>query len=558
MAKQSTEEEVFNFSNTELTREDLINTLNEMVHENKKLSQTFEEVKAENMDLKNSSVEPCTVQLGETDSLKIELSKLKNENESLRLRSFELESENQMLNLVMSSWTQSSVSLSKLQETQNPLNDKSGLGFNTGESNSRETYTQSNLDDNLDGAENEIARKMASFTAPKQLLQEPLKYGEDDDMSGFKQPSKIIESAEAEETNIEPVDTEELSLAKDVATMTESEDTGSIPADMMLPSVTAAEITRIKLERSIEILEVHEGDWYKASLPRIGTADKETDSLETDVRRREFTIAKYREMLLRKFLESHRQHFQAGQPSTATDLQIIALLSSDHIFAVETLQTQMRIHGLKWERICSSRLFEGDPRERGAVIARSNTSTRSLCWLQTKTMVDGSWVIQEANDLCQRLPKRPVSLEIELSPQMQFDDTLDPVSEFLKVLHKQWADVCIEVLQSSTVDSLQTVGSHNFCRDIVAPMVGAVVRFIETGWTWGWLSQRGSDQGWPDQGDQGARSRVVVRGGDGGWRDRFRVLSWAGRFGRTGWFGWIGSVHRVSSQKLNLKEDHRL
>ncbi|KZV32815.1 hypothetical protein F511_24061 [Dorcoceras hygrometricum] len=126
-------------------REDLINALNEMVHEYKKLSQTFEEVKAENMDLKNSSVEPSTVQLGETDSLQIELSKLKTKNEFLRLRSCELESENERLNLVMSSWTQSSVSLSKLHETQKPLNDKSGLGFNVGESSSGETCTQSNL-----------------------------------------------------------------------------------------------------------------------------------------------------------------------------------------------------------------------------------------------------------------------------------------------------------------------------------------------------------------------------------------------------------------------------
>ncbi|KZV29669.1 hypothetical protein F511_15477 [Dorcoceras hygrometricum] len=315
--------------------------------------------------------------------------------------------------------------------------------------------------------------------------------------------------------------------------MTESEDTGSvstalelnvsttsdeesmsledilkkIPADVMLPSVTAAEITRIRFAPSIEIPGVHEGDWYKASLPQSSTTDKgkaplveetikghparemfsficayidflvqlrekflawvETDSLETAVRRREFTIAKYREMLLRKFLESHHQHFQAGQPSTATDLQIIALLSNAHIFAVETLQTQMRIHRPKWERICSSRFFEGENRDRGAVIARSNTSIRSLCWLRTETLVDGSWVIQEGNDLWQRLPKQTVPPMIELSPQRKFDDTLAPVSEFFKVLQKQWADVCIEVVQSSTVSSLQPVGSHNSCRDIV-------------------------------------------------------------------------------------------
>ncbi|KZV22154.1 hypothetical protein F511_35944 [Dorcoceras hygrometricum] len=172
-------------------------------------------------------------------------------------------------------------------------------------------------------------------------------------------------------------------------------------------------------------------------------------------------------MLLRKFLNPIANTSKLVSLQ-AIDLEIIALLSNAYLLAFETLQTQMRIHGLKWERFCSSRLFEGETRDRGAVIARSNTFTRSLCWLRTKTVVDGSWVIQEGNDLWQRLPKRIFSLEIELSPQRQFDDTLAPVSEFFRVLHKQWADVCIEVVKFSTVGSLHPVGSHNFCRDIVA------------------------------------------------------------------------------------------
>ncbi|KZV44283.1 hypothetical protein F511_10402 [Dorcoceras hygrometricum] len=109
----------------------------------RKLSQTFEEVKAENKDLKNSSVEPRSVQLGKTDSLQIELSKLKIENESLRIRSSELESEIEKLNLIMSSWTQSSVSLGKLCKIQKPANDRTGLGFNASESSAGETSTQS-------------------------------------------------------------------------------------------------------------------------------------------------------------------------------------------------------------------------------------------------------------------------------------------------------------------------------------------------------------------------------------------------------------------------------
>ncbi|KZV13722.1 spindle pole body component 110-like, partial [Dorcoceras hygrometricum] len=145
MANQTSEDEVFDFSNTEFTREDLITALNEMVHEYHKLSQTFEEVKAENVDLKNSSVEPRYVQLDKTDSLQIELSKLKTENDSLRLRSCELKVENERLNGVMSSWTQSSVSLDKLCDIQKPANDRTSLGFNASESSAGETSTQSYL-----------------------------------------------------------------------------------------------------------------------------------------------------------------------------------------------------------------------------------------------------------------------------------------------------------------------------------------------------------------------------------------------------------------------------
>ncbi|KZV52307.1 hypothetical protein F511_36025 [Dorcoceras hygrometricum] len=117
-----------------------------MVHEYRKLSQTFEEIKAENGCLKNSSVEPSTDHLGETDSLQTEMSMLKIKNDILRKKSYELSSENERLCQVMSSWTKSFVSLGKLHETQKPLNDKSGLG-SFGERSSGETSTQSNLVD---------------------------------------------------------------------------------------------------------------------------------------------------------------------------------------------------------------------------------------------------------------------------------------------------------------------------------------------------------------------------------------------------------------------------
>ncbi|KZV36046.1 UDP-glucuronate:xylan alpha-glucuronosyltransferase 1 [Dorcoceras hygrometricum] len=45
----------------------------------------------------------------------------------------------------MSSWNQSSRSLHKLQESQKPVNDKSGLGFNSSESSEGETSIKSQL-----------------------------------------------------------------------------------------------------------------------------------------------------------------------------------------------------------------------------------------------------------------------------------------------------------------------------------------------------------------------------------------------------------------------------
>ncbi|KZV47819.1 hypothetical protein F511_40338 [Dorcoceras hygrometricum] len=143
MADQTSDDEVFDFSNIEFTREDLVTALNDMVKEYRKLSHSFEEVKAENTDLKNSSVEPSNVELGEADSLKIELSKLKNENEMLKHESSELKAEVERLTNEMSSWNQSSRSLRKLQESQKPANDRTGLGFNSDASSDGETSTQS-------------------------------------------------------------------------------------------------------------------------------------------------------------------------------------------------------------------------------------------------------------------------------------------------------------------------------------------------------------------------------------------------------------------------------
>ncbi|KZV48628.1 hypothetical protein F511_26626 [Dorcoceras hygrometricum] len=55
-----------------------------------------------------------------------------------------------------------------------------------------------------------------------------------------------------------------------------------ISEDMLLPSITAAEITKIRLGESLNIHEVQEHDLYYASLPRISIHDKGKEKLEED------------------------------------------------------------------------------------------------------------------------------------------------------------------------------------------------------------------------------------------------------------------------------------
>ncbi|KZV13632.1 splicing factor 3B subunit 1-like [Dorcoceras hygrometricum] len=98
---------------------------------------------------------------------------------------------------------------------------------------------------------------MASVTAPKQFLKEPLRSGKDDGISGVEQPSKIIDSEadsmKNKETYIQLVETEigkeiDPALVADVGQIPSEEESlfiddllKRIPEDMMLPLVTAAE-----------------------------------------------------------------------------------------------------------------------------------------------------------------------------------------------------------------------------------------------------------------------------------------------------------------------------
>ncbi|KZV53980.1 hypothetical protein F511_41846 [Dorcoceras hygrometricum] len=188
----------------------------------------------------------------------------------------------------------------------------------------------------------------------------------------------------------------------------------------------------------------------------------ETESPQEAIQRKFYILLKYRTVLVWKFLEAWRANFVPGQGSSAVDIQVIELLSDLYLSFLEELAKEARAHNLIWNKPCCSKIFEGSPRDRGAVIARTNSNTRSLCWIRKMILVDGLWTVELCADKWVKIPRKVISTEVPR--QQQFDDTLPSMSVFFRLMNKRWADVCLEVTDFCASRRLLPVGSINFCR----------------------------------------------------------------------------------------------
>ncbi|KZV19160.1 hypothetical protein F511_41155 [Dorcoceras hygrometricum] len=190
----------------------------------------------------------------------------------------------------------------------------------------------------------------------------------------------------------------------------------------------------------------------------------ETESPQEAIQRKFYIMLKYRTVLVWKFLDAWRANFAPGQGSSAVDIQVIELLSDLYLSFLEELVKEARAHNLTWTKPCCSKIFEGSPRDRGAVIARTNSNTRSLCWIRTMILVNGLWTVEPCADKWVKIPRKVVSTEVPR--QRQYDDTLPTMSVFFKLLRKRWADVCVEVVGFCASPRLLPIGSTQFCRSL--------------------------------------------------------------------------------------------
>ncbi|KZV50938.1 hypothetical protein F511_13135 [Dorcoceras hygrometricum] len=265
----------------------------------------------------------------------------------------------------------------------------------------------------------------------------------------------------------------------------------SIPAEVRLPSA-GVEITKIIFGKEIKIPGINEKACFLATLPQIPAEDKgkklliEKDPVKGNPVEEQVVLLKEEIALLvelrEKVINEVEQFFHSFSRKkwaalqmedfsskveqvltwAGTDSTIIALQRKRfHRLVLEELKTGTLAHGLVWKRSCFSIIFEGETRDRGAVIARSNTNTHS-CWIRTMLRVDGAWIIEPCADRWVKIPQLVISSEVPR--QLQYDDTLPSVSKFFRLFKKRWADVCLEFVEFCSSRRLLPVGSVNFCR----------------------------------------------------------------------------------------------
>ncbi|KZV33846.1 hypothetical protein F511_22996 [Dorcoceras hygrometricum] len=323
-----------------------------------------------------------------------------------------------------------------------------------------------------------------------------------------------------------------------------------ISDDMLLPSITATEITKIRLGESISITEVRERNVYLASLPRISIHDKgkaileedetirgnparemvelicgdieflvrlrdqvmidvveffhsfslnklsnfdallalkekqklmlewvETDSLAMALKRKEYVLAKYRELLLRKFLDSHRRYFAPGQPWTATASQIIDLLSDAHSISLEDLLAQQHEHGLPMEQPCASTVFDSSV-DSCAVLARFYSAEKSTCWVRPMILINGVWTPLQGPDFWKSSCRLSLFLNQKKMPEPVIDNIFVPHVLFIEPIQYweaapclirtwKWTKVCTEIIQFSMFGCLRPVREDVFQEIVV-------------------------------------------------------------------------------------------
>ncbi|KZV58497.1 hypothetical protein F511_11957 [Dorcoceras hygrometricum] len=117
----------------------------------------------------------------------------------------------------------------------------------------------------------------------------------------------------------------------------------------------------------------------------------ETNTLATAVRRQMYVLTNYREMLLRTFLESYRRYLALDQPWTDMAVQVINLLSAAHSQSLEDLKAQQQEHKIEMVQPNSSLPVIDSIDRSGVRLVHFYSIGKSICWVRPMVLIDEVW-----------------------------------------------------------------------------------------------------------------------------------------------------------------------
>ncbi|KZV38569.1 hypothetical protein F511_04274 [Dorcoceras hygrometricum] len=206
----------------------------------------------------------------------------------------------------------------------------------------------------------------------------------------------------------------------------------------------------------------------------------ETTTLETAVRRQMYVLEKYREMLLRTFVESYSRYLERDQPWNNMAVQVFSLLSAAHSQSLDDLKAQQLEHNFELVQPTSSPPVLDCTDYSGVRLAHFYSIAKSMCWVRPVVLIHGVWTpLQESgywrSDCALSLfidrKKLPASVTAEY-----FDSEVPLIEPAwywgaapLLVKFWAWQRVCTEAIQFSISGRLR---SANFSSDIVIRNIG--------------------------------------------------------------------------------------
>ncbi|KZV35392.1 zinc finger family protein [Dorcoceras hygrometricum] len=249
--------------------------------------------------------------------------------------------------------------------------------------------------------------------------------------------------------------------------------------DMMLPSVTATEITKIKSDLPVEIKEVHDQDWYYASLPKISDQiDEELMTLDDLL----MQISDDMMLPLSKISATEKGKAPLEEADTVkgnSAREMVQLICAYVDFLVQLRQqAQQQEHGIIMDLPSSSQSFDDSAASSGAVLAQFYSLAKSTFWVRPMVFVDGIWTPLQGNYYWRSSCRFSIFVNRKLLPERVIVENFVPHGYFIE--HVQywgaapsiikswgWSRICTDVIRYSMFGCLRTVRGINFCRDIV-------------------------------------------------------------------------------------------